>query len=135
VPILPADSQRPDEGATTFQKAHIMKTYAEECNEPPFDWNAALDKIIARGWAEPEEVDTMEDLANDWVTCACGNQCAIIPRDYANTPRDERLRHLGVDFTDFVGWGEWRSAKVTLQKIEARSAELIAIELAKQPKP
>lgn len=38
---------------------------------------------------------------------------------------DKTLRALGIDFADFVSWGDWNEAKRTLAAIERRSAELI----------
>lgn len=104
------------------------KTYAETQNEAPFDWNKAL--------ANPpdyrsEEHDRLAEKAESWTTCACGNQCAIIPR-FGARPEDAILASLGLSFYDEVSNGEWEKSKETLQAIEARSAILIQQELAKR---
>lgn len=42
----------------------------------------------------------------DWVTCACGNLCDAIPRDYSignGQPQDSELSHLGGAFP--APWG------------------------------
>lgn len=98
-------------------------TYAEAQGAKPFDWWAALN--------DPPEAGSIEhgdlcDLSEEWVTCACGNQCDIIPRDNVGAPYDYRLDILGRNFHGCVKVANWQSAKATLSKIEARSAELIA---------
>lgn len=37
-----------------------------------------------------------------WVTCACGNQCDIIPRDDDGSPLDDELYHLGCNFAHLI---------------------------------
>lgn len=108
------------------------KTYAETQGKAPFDWNRALDSAIAE---EPDHI-TWRQLchrAQDWVTCAVGNQCAIIPRckSWRGQPYDDRLSNLGLRFFDAVEDRGWRSAKILLDNIEQRSAYLIKEELAK----
>lgn len=104
------------------------KTYVESQNQPAFDWNKAL--------ANPPDqyTDEHQDLklqADDWVTCACGNQCAIIPRYSAGGPRDDTLRHLGLKFSDNIYDADWPAAKQTLSLIESRATLLISAELSK----
>lgn len=104
-----------------------MKTYTETRNREPFDWNKALENPPELGSERHSELD---DLAAMWVTCACGNQCEIIPRTGTGAPNDRTLKKLGVDFSDHIELGEWEKAKKTLYKIEERSAQIIK-ELAK----
>lgn len=112
------------------------KTYAETVGEVPFDWNLFL--------ADPPLADTREHLeactrAQYWTTCACGNQCAIIPRENTDavgssrrgSPSDGTLNGLGHQFYRFICGANWRDARTTLAAIEARSAVLIREELAK----
>jgi hypothetical protein len=101
-----------------------MKTYAEKEKQKPFDWNKFLDKAIAGDTTRNEEAKA-ELLANDWVTCACGNQCAIIPRDEEGEPIDEELQELGNDFSNHINDKDWEGAKRCLVDIESRSALLI----------
>lgn len=116
------------------------RTYAEATGHAPFDWNKWLDAAIA----DPdsigkEEHDRVAGLSVKWVTCACGNQCAIIPRsEYVYTveagpgsPLDPELDDLGSDFHMAICSWEWIEAKEILRKIEARAAVVIAEELAK----
>lgn len=114
-----------------------MKTYAETQGEEVFDWNAALQ--IPYSEMTDEKISKMEDLSNDWVTCACGNQCEIIPRKDKGEPKDEYLVELGCAFylqisnmRDNFNFGnklrfESNRAEAIeiLHKIELRSAELI----------
>jgi hypothetical protein len=104
-----------------------MKNYAETKGERAFDWNNFLDN--------PPEYLSIEhyracDLAGEWVTCACGNLCDIIPRSPIGRPSDTDLESLGVNFYYSVKEGEWQNAKNTLWLIEKRSEELI-FELTK----
>lgn len=101
-------------------------TYAESQNKPPFDWNAELQKKIN---GEEFTVNKWElrDMACEWPTCACGNQCAAIPRnEYSGAPLDEKLRALGTEFYCRIVDSEWVSAKAILAEIEQRSAEILA---------
>lgn len=98
------------------------KTYTEGRNYAPFDWNKALDNpdITRKDWAD------MNCRASDWVTCAVGNQCAIIPRDSVGEPLDEELNWLGISFMMAIKNRNVEEAKEVLGDIERRSAELIA---------
>lgn len=99
-----------------------MKTYAEARNEKPFDWNEFLnqEEISYQDWR------AALDKAAEWTTCACGNQCDIIPREEDGTPMDLELMILGIDFVDEVSLRNKEGAKAVLASIEKRSAELIA---------
>lgn len=101
-----------------------MKTYSESKDLPPFDWNKALDDAIEQ---EPIQYTAMklELRSCSWVTCACGNQCASLPRSEGGEPKDSSLRQLGIVFHwDIISF-EWAAAKETLAQIEARSAFLL----------
>lgn len=95
------------------------------------DWLQTLkDKKKKKNYCETEsERDRREKLefkAQDWVTCACGNQCSIIPRDRWNGhPLDPQLFILGGDFFMHIDNRNYAKAAVTLMEIEARSSELI----------
>jgi len=100
-----------------------MKTYAELRGKKFFDWNKFLDN-------PPKYLSTEHhiacNLAVDWVTCACGNQCDIIPRDGIGLPDDRELQRLGISFHDSIKGADFIKAKETLANIEKRSSELIA---------
>lgn len=89
-----------------------MKTYAESKGKEPFDWNEFLSHDIE--WyldkKNSNHINAACLLARDWATCACGNQCAIIPRYNKEaihvsgymikkgTPKDDHLQRWGSDF-------------------------------------
>lgn len=100
------------------------QTFAESKGQAPFDWNGFLDRAIAEAVSQTEIRKTKE-LSLEWVTCACGNQCADIPRDVDGVPLDKWSRILGAQFADDVCEGEWHAAQLTLAQIEARSHELL----------
>jgi len=108
------------------------KTYAETMGAAPFDWWKALDNPPD---LEPAQHWVLMRRSADWVSCACGNQCAIIPRTNSpgmiGVPVDQELRQLGYDFHANICRGGWGSAKSILKEIEARSTILIQEELAK----
>lgn len=114
------------------------RTYAETQNAQPFDWWEFLDLADA-GKIEihSREHEIATGLAYSWTTCACGNQCSIIPRHteahLAGAPKDDILRGHGSHFAYHIVRGIWPAARATLRAIEARSAQLIA-ELS-QPRP
>ena len=99
-----------------------MQTYAETKGVKPFDWKIELEKCIE---TKLESTYNLTIEANRWITCACGNQCDIIPREKNGAPKDEFLASEGVDFYNYVSLGLWGKALETLDKIEQRSNELI----------
>ena len=105
-----------------------MQTYAESKAENPFDWNEFLNKkhISKREWKEAEV------LSSNWVTCACGNQCDIIPREFGGNPKDLQLACFGLDFNFQIKQRDIEEAKDTLRLIEERSAQVIAEIKSKQ---
>lgn len=126
-------------------------TYAQSKGKPPYDWNRALREVTPES---RDRLNRMRELAAQWVTCACGSQCELIPRSHALTgggvgmPEDTELRRLGGCFVADVGrlgsarWSHLflfeaarRSAQVTLAAIEARSAVLIQQVLKELAKP
>lgn len=107
------------------------KTYAETQGQAPFDWNKELDELIAGKFITDQEHYAMRIRANSWVTCAVGNRCAIIPREYHGSPVDKVLWRMGDEFATEFANRRYESAKSLLTKIEARSAILIRQELAK----
>lgn len=71
-------------------------TYAESKKAKPYDWNKFLNK------KKYSRIDLSQAsyLAGRWVSCACGYQCEIIPRDENGLPLDGRLMTLGVEFSN-----------------------------------
>lgn len=104
-----------------------MIAYTERRGEKPFDWNKFLNKENITD----EEWEHAAGLSSDWITCACGNLCDIIPRNVAGCPEDDILYTLGIDFDNSIDFKQITRAKKTLHKIEERSAFLIK-ELIKE---
>lgn len=111
---------------------HTMRTYAETRDADLFDWNEWLHEKEFHERSE-YEMDTAELLADSWVTCACGRQCEIIPRGDTGEPADRELWELGIYFSQSIHERERDEAIATLQKIEERSAFLIAEITKTQP--
>jgi hypothetical protein len=107
-----------------------MKTYAETQWQKKFDW---FDELTKAYWKEPgvRKKRALRILSMSWTTCACGNQCAMIPRSIQGEPKDKLLAALGKRFYEYVKGCQWVEAIGTLTLIEHRSAELIAIEKTK----
>lgn len=97
--------------------------YVEAQHEIPFDWNT----FLAQDNIDPEDWDYAEEEAASWVTCACGNQCAVLPRDSAGEPLDKQLAVLGTDFYRNVGHNNASLTRLTLAAIERRSAYLLTL--------
>lgn len=112
----------------------IKETYAESRDEAPFNWNIFLQQAIkTRGKSVDEKTFLkVSALSESWVTCACGNQCSILDRDYDGEPCDKTLYNEGMKFMDNVQDKEWGKAKLTLARIEKRSAKLIEEKLQKE---
>lgn len=100
-----------------------MTTYAETKGCAPFDWNKALEDAIAMPPSYDQWME-MVSLAKEWVTCACGNLCAALPREFNGAPEDYTLDHLGRQFSTSVTNRQWPAAKQILEEIEACGAEL-----------
>jgi len=100
-----------------------MKTYAEIQGEPPFNWF----NFLSQENISSEEWQDAKIKSSSWVTCACGNQCSIIPRSIYGAPLDNELEALGGG-QGFHGAIELKLKGVALEYlklIEKRSAYLI----------
>ncbi len=99
----------------------MEKTHAQASGKRPFDWNKFLNKkkFTFRDWSRAI------DRAESWATCACGNQCDIIPRSNCGGPIDKNLYALGMQFMNSIKGGNIKASKRVLMAIEQRSAELI----------
>ena len=96
-------------------------------------WHERLDAIEARGFPTDED----KQLAENWVTCACGEQDPRIPRfaedfedlGYENAPKDALLRDLGLEFFIAIKLsifnGTFKARRI-LAASEKRAAEVIA---------
>lgn len=106
-----------------------MKRYSEQKGKQPFDWFEELSKKEI----SDEKWEILNLLASDWVTCACGNQCHIIPRRPDGQPLDEELSALGgvYGFYGAITIKDANTALDFLNQIEKRSATLIKEEIDK----
>jgi hypothetical protein len=67
------------------------------------------------------------DMSHNWVTCACGEQCRLLPtHDDSNEPADAAISELGTYFWYCVSDNEFVDAAETLINIENRVGELLA---------
>lgn len=101
------------------------QTYTEANGRDTFDWNEFLD-VASKG--EPYksfDLSQVSELAASWVMCACGSQCAAIPRRRNGSPKDAQLLALGSLFYLAVSESQFEEAKWILKKIEVRSSELL----------
>ena len=86
------------------------------------DWGKRI--IEAERCGRFKEID--KELANDWVTCACGKITADIPRNKEmNSPLDDQLDLLGVYFYQHVTNNDFLKAAETLINIEDRAQEVV----------
>ena len=101
-----------------------IRTYSETQNSAPIDWTDRLTQALQ---TKPDEQTAnlyiTESLS--WVTCACGNTCAALPRNENGMPEDVKLRRLGVTFNEKIERRQWQKALDTLVKIEKRSTKLL----------
>lgn len=126
-----------------------LKPYSVSRGKPFINWWEELKvmrQIVEKEYRdrtaeEKKKLNYLARQASDWVTCACGNQCEIIPRDNRRfglssnpnaAPKDNVLADLGVKFYSDVSLENVNAAEETLQKIEERSAYLIKEELKKR---
>lgn len=86
-----------------------------------FDWNYFLNKTrrTSAEWTDASQV------AGNFVTCACGNQCFKIPRDSEGVPEDEILGELAVEFSFRITGSRRKRALETITKIEKRASEIL----------
>ena len=87
-----------------------------------WDWYAFLD---ASEEVKEEYYSSATVLSKSWARCACGQVCYDLPRRYDGAPVDLRARHLGYGFNSNIHLENWDAAKITLDKIEARTAFLL----------
>ena len=75
-----------------------MKTYSESQKIDNIDWNQVLTGLEYGDDDFVDNLDHYEKASNDWVTCAVGNQCDVIPRSEVGAPEDKILSDLGQTF-------------------------------------
>lgn len=103
------------------------KSYAAATGNITTDWPRVIERLDTMS---EEELTKYFDLAMNWPTCACGNQCAIIPRDRAGAPVDNSLVTDGSRFPWALDARDKVRARFYWQAIEARAAIVVAETLA-----
>jgi len=103
-----------------------LPTYTEIKRGKVFDWHAFLAKDTHDEDAWHEAVN----LAGEWVTCACGGQCAALPRTAGGAPEDEHLYELGCLFSTQIIAKLYSDARETLGDIEQRATLLLITQAA-----
>lgn len=100
-----------------------MASYTKKSGKKDFDWNKFLNK---RTITDLEWIKSKEKAAS-WVSCACGEQCSVIPRTGEGAPLDKKLLELGGagGFYGAIADRDIKRSKAFLAKIEKRSAFLI----------
>lgn len=91
-------------------------------------WTAAIEVAranLAEGRGYGFTAD-QEEKAEDWQTCACGNQDPRIPRDSNGMPLDVRLRMAGWAFWAAVQGDDVEAAAVALDQVEREAARVLA---------
>jgi len=97
-------------------------TYSKLKHRRPFNWFKALSGAdISIDWGY------LHNKSMEWVTCAVGNQCATIHREYNGEPCDSELADLGCNFTTAIHEKNSKRALDILEQIEIRSAYLITL--------
>lgn len=101
-------------------------------NEIPegFNWLTELTKLSHDdGEISRWEHNELIRMAGNWPTCACGQLCALLPRDHQRAPLDHSLRLWGVKFAEYVQAKKWCLALQTFEKIEDRTKVLLEKEM------
>lgn len=105
--------------------AKVIKRVAKKLvrKKGTINWNKELDNPPARyspRWSK------LVNAASKWPTCACGTKCTKIARNSQGAPMDSTLIGLGIMFAGDVNSADWRSARRTLERIEFRTATILA---------
>ena len=93
-------------------------TYTETKHKPAINW---WDRINSK---EPDWDEWSGD-SGDWVLCATGSQCEIIPRNEDGEPKDFLLHSLGMKFHNAVLAKDQKLMEFILHAIEERSRIII----------
>ena len=109
--------------------------YSEANAKWVYDWPTIIDDLEA-GLYDKKKMTECLDAAIDWVTCAVGNQCDLLPRDVSGAPIDPLQIILGINFSAYIDGiigasGQDRAdmaagAREVMADIDARSAALLA---------
>lgn len=124
-----------DQSPVTISKKPDSLPKSADPNDDNFCWFLFLEQPDDE--ITEEQIEEAYDKSTQWVTCACGQVCAAIPRNQFNEPDDETLYELGMNFMfkleeaqeQFYIRDSFRNclndAKDILVKIEQRTTELL----------
>jgi hypothetical protein len=101
-----------------------MNGYPTEIPEG-FNWFAVLKDLSAGAPCSINDQTKLSRMAGNWVTCACGQLCSVLPRNNMGRPLDVRLQMLGTAFFHRIEEKKWCEALSVLHRIEERSNELL----------
>lgn len=86
-------------------------------------WADHIKNCRERGYSTEHEIA----MAMSWRHCACKGLDPRIPRNETGSPRDRRLRELGIDFGCAIAFNRFDEAEALLVKIERRAEEVAAL--------
>lgn len=93
-----------------------------------FDWLTELEALSKGKWISIDQADELTHMSSDWPTCACGQLCALLPRDPNGAPKDKKLEELGMQFMSRIQDKHWCLALKTFKQIERRTAKLLDLQ-------
>lgn len=103
------------------------KNILTEMNLQDTHWGRRIIQAEERGEFSDKDIE----LAESWVTCACGKTSHDIPRrDGLASPVDDKLREYGEQFEIDLEDNDFTQAALTLIDIEQRAA-IVAAENTK----
>lgn len=88
------------------KKIPALKPYSIEKGDGYIDWYKRINYLKSLIVQNPpygliqKRIDKCRIDSSSWVTCACGNLCAAIPRGAIGSPLDHTLQELGRAFYD-----------------------------------
>jgi hypothetical protein len=90
-----------------------------------FNWLTELTELSGGKEIHVHQRVTLNRMAGNWPTCACGQLCELLERNEDGSPADKELRILGLKFAEYVSGHKWCLALETFNKIECRTTELL----------
>lgn len=116
------------------KKVTEFKSYAHSLGKPRTDWKKVCERFCKlEDPKDDPEWSYYWNLANSWGTCATGELSVNIPRwDIrehklsGGQPQDDKLKNLGILFTNQFTTGKFRECLDTIAVMELRSDFILA---------
>lgn len=105
-----------------------MTSYADQHGKWVYDWPEILTRMENESFTH-EEYEEWRTAADNWVTCACGNQCDELERNEMGQPYDGNLYKLGLQFSWRIHQKMPKHARRILTQIERRTQQLLKEKL------